>query len=83
MFPLQFTGLLFKVDVEATVVGEGVMAQAVAIRHGLALALRSFVDPEMVENMRLAGLLTKDRRVKERKKYGQKAARRKFTWRKR
>ncbi|RWS02439.1 arrestin: lateral eye-like protein, partial [Dinothrombium tinctorium] len=62
MFPLQFTGLLFKVDVEATVTGNGIAAQAGAIRHGLSLALRSFVEPSVVEDMRLAGLLTKDRR---------------------
>jgi len=86
MFPLQFTGMLFKVDFEATVTANNKMARAAeagAIRHGLSLALRSFVDAEMVESMRLAGLLTKDRRVCERKKPGQWAARRKFTWRKR
>lgn len=83
MFPLQFTGLLFKVDLEATVKGHGVSAQAGAIRHGLSLALRSFVETPMVEEMRLAGLLTKDRRVHERKKPGQPRARKKFTWKKR
>lgn len=83
MFPLQFTNLLGKVDIVATVEGAGVSAQAGAIRHGLSLALRSFVDTEMLERMRLAGLLTKDRRVKERKKPGQEGARRKFTWKKR
>lgn len=80
MFPLQFTNMLFKVDVEASVKGLGPSAQAGAVRHGISLALKSFVDPVMLEDMRLAGLLTKDRRVKERKKYGQEGARRKFTW---
>ena len=83
LFPLQFTGMTFKVDVEATVTGVGESAQAGAVRHGIALALRSFVTPDMVENMRLAGLLTKDRRVCERKKPGKWAARRGWTWRKR
>jgi small subunit ribosomal protein S9 len=92
MAPLQFTGLLFKVDLEAKVwstlpkgpvFDHSVSAEAGAIRHGLSLALRSFVDSEMVEEMRLAGLLTKDRRIRERKKYGQWKARKKFTWKKR
>lgn len=84
MFPLQFTGLLMKVDFEATVADTGaVMAQAGAIRHALATALRSFVSEEEVEKMRLAGLLTKDRRKKERQKPGQEGARRKYTWLKR
>lgn len=80
MFPLQFTDLMFKVDIVATVVGVGVSAQAGAIRHGISLALKSFVDTNKLEDMRLAGLLTKDRRTKERKKYGQEGARRKYTW---
>ncbi|KAI1298714.1 28S ribosomal protein S9, mitochondrial [Halotydeus destructor] len=83
MFPLQFTGLLGKVDLVATVQGVGISAQAGAVRHGLSLALRSFVDTSTLEEMRLAGLITKDRRVKERKKFGQEGARRKFTWQKR
>lgn len=83
MFPLQFANMMFKVDVEATVKGVGESSQAGAVRHGISLALRSFVTPDVMEEMRLAGLLTKDRRVHERKKYGQWAARRKFTWKKR
>lgn len=83
MFPLLMSGKLGKVDIEATVQGEGLSAQAGAIRHGISLALRSLLPPEKLEQLRLAGLLTKDRRVCERKKYGQWAARRKFTWLKR
>lgn len=84
MFPLQFTGLLMKVDVEAMLNdAEGSTVRANAIRHGLALALRSFVTEEEVEKMRLAGLLTRDPRYRERKKPGQEGARRKYTWLKR
>lgn len=92
MFPLQFTGLLMKVDVVAKVwcvIDKPPTAEAMssseagAIRHGLSMALRSFVDAETLEAMRLAGLLTKDKRIRERKKYGQWKARKKFTWKKR
>lgn len=83
MFPLLFTGLLNKVDVEANVIGEGFTAQSGAIRHAISLALRSFLSTEEVERMRLAGLLTRDPRVRERKKPGQEGARRKYTWKKR
>nr|CAD7194367.1 unnamed protein product [Timema douglasi] len=83
LFPLVFTGLLGAVDVEATVTGGGSSGQAGAIRWGISWGLRSFVDQEMVEKMRLAGLLTRDYRKKERKKPGQEGARRKYTWRKR
>ncbi|KAF8786209.1 28S ribosomal protein S9, mitochondrial-like [Argiope bruennichi] len=83
MFPLVFTELLGLVDIEADVSGVGETAQSGAIRHGLALALRSFVDPNLVEKMRLAGLLTHDYRNRGRKIYGQKGHRAKFTWKKR
>lgn len=84
MFPLQFTGLLLKVDFEATVTQiTGFSCQAGAVRLALARALRSFVSADEVERMRLAGLLTWDRRKRERKKPGQEGARRKFTWLKR
>ena len=76
MFPLQFTNLMNKVDIEVKVIGEGTKAQAGAVRHGISLALRSFVDAQTFEEMRLAGLITKDRRVKERKKIGYAGARR-------
>ncbi|XP_076317498.1 mitochondrial ribosomal protein S9 [Tachypleus tridentatus] len=83
IFPLQFSGLLKQVDVSAVVSGGGTSGQAGAIRHGLSLALCSFLSPKEVELMRLAGLLTRDRRTRERKKPGQAGARKKFTWKKR
>ncbi|XP_067013102.2 small ribosomal subunit protein uS9m isoform X2 [Anabrus simplex] len=83
LFPLIFTGLLDKVDVEASVHSGGFSGQAGAIRWGIASCLRSFVDEQMLERMRLAGLLTRDYRKRERKKPGQAGARKKFTWKKR
>lgn len=83
MYPLEFTGMLGKVDIKALVTGVGGSVQAGAIRHGLSLCLRSFVPPNEVEKMRLAGLLTRDRRRKGRKLPGQKGCRAKYTWKKR
>lgn len=83
IFPLHFTGKLSFVDFEATVAGGGPSGQAGAVRLGLARALKSFVDKDMVEKLRLAGLLTRDPRVNERQKPGQRGARRKNTWKKR
>ena len=73
--PLNTTGTTGKVDVEATVLGGGVSGQAGAIRHGLARALLA-MDPEFRPALKAAGFLTRDPRIKERKKYGLKAARR-------
>lgn len=53
LFPLQFSGKLNKVDIEASVRGGGPSTQAGAVRFGISMALRSFVSPEMVEQMRL------------------------------
>lgn len=83
LFPLLFTDMVDKVDIHATVKGGGVSGKAGAIRFGISWSLRSFVDPETVERMRIAGLLQKDFRRRERKKPGQARARRKFTWKKR
>ncbi|XP_037081003.1 28S ribosomal protein S9, mitochondrial-like [Pollicipes pollicipes] len=58
-------------------------AQAGALRHGVAVALRSFVDKDMQETMRIAGLLTRDVRTRERYKPGKKGARKGRTWKKR
>ncbi|KAJ8678708.1 hypothetical protein QAD02_014495 [Eretmocerus hayati] len=80
IFPLHFAGLLDKIDVEATVTGGGTTGQSGAIRWGIAWGLRCFVDLKTMEAMRLAGLLTRDWRMRERKKPGQEGARRKFTW---
>lgn len=73
--PLEATGLTGKYDVIATVVGGGVTGQAGAIRHGIARALLQ-VDAENRPVLKKNGYLTRDPRMKERKKYGLKAARR-------
>ena len=73
--PLVATGTVGKVDVEATVAGGGVSGQAGAIRHGIARALLE-MNPEYRPALKAAGFLTRDPRMKERKKYGLKAARR-------
>ena len=73
--PLVTTGLIGKVDVTVTVAGGGVSGQAGAVRHGIARALL-LVNPEYRPALKAAGFLTRDPRMKERKKYGLKAARR-------
>ena len=73
--PLATTDMLGKVDLVCTVEGGGVTGQAGAIRHGVARALLS-VNPEFRAALKAAGFLTRDPRMKERKKYGLKAARR-------
>ena len=73
--PLVCTNTLGKVDIEATVCGGGVSGQAGAIRHGVARALL-LVDDNYRAVLKSAGLLTRDPRMKERKKYGLKGARR-------
>ena len=73
--PLNTVGLSEKVDVEATVAGGGVTGQAGAIRHGIARALLQH-DESYRKPLKVAGFLTRDPRMKERKKYGLKAARR-------
>uniref|UniRef100_A0A0B8RUA4 Small ribosomal subunit protein uS9m n=1 Tax=Philothamnus irregularis TaxID=1899461 RepID=A0A0B8RUA4_9SAUR len=83
MFPFQFLDHLEKYDVICSVSGGGRTGQGGAIRLAIARALCSFITEDEVENMRQAGLLTSDPRVRERKKPGQEGARRKFTWKKR
>ena len=73
--PLVATSTLGTVDVAATVKGGGVTGQAGAIRHGIARALLK-VDENYRGTLKAAGYLTRDPRMKERKKYGLKAARR-------
>ena len=73
--PLATADLLGKVDIVCTVEGGGVSGQAGAIRHGIARALLG-VNPEFRAPLKAAGFLTRDPRMKERKKYGLKAARR-------
>ncbi len=73
--PLATTDMLDKVDIEATVIGGGVTGQAGAIRHGIARALLN-VNEEFRPLLKKEGFLTRDPRMKERKKYGLKGARR-------
>ena len=73
--PLVTVGLTDKVDIERTVAGGGVSGQAGAIRHGISRALL-LVDESYRSALKAAGFLTRDPRMKERKKYGLKAARR-------
>ena len=73
--PLALTGNLDRFDLDCRVTGGGVTGQAGAIRHGLARALLQF-DEALRPALKKAGFLTRDPRMKERKKYGLKAARR-------
>ena len=73
--PLKLTNTLDKFDVLVNVYGGGFTGQAGAIRHGVSRALINF-DPELRGTLKKAGFLTRDPRMKERKKYGLKAARR-------
>ena len=73
--PMTLTDTLGKFDIVCTVAGGGVTGQAGAIRHGVSRALIEF-DAELRPTLKKAGLLTRDPRMKERKKYGLKAARR-------
>ena len=73
--PLNTTNVTGKVDIVATVTGGGVTGQAGALRHGISRALLE-LDPEFRPALKAAGFLTRDPRMKERKKYGLKAARR-------
>ena len=73
--PLEATGNTGRMDIVATVSGGGVTGQAGALRHGISRALLE-MDPEFRPALKAAGFLTRDPRMKERKKYGLKAARR-------
>ena len=73
--PLELTGNAAKVDVAVNVYGGGFTGQAGAIRHGISRALLKF-DEALKPELKKAGFLTRDPRMKERKKYGLKAARR-------
>lgn len=80
--PLQLTDTLNKLDVLVNVDGGGMAGQAGAVRHGIARALLEF-NSELRKKLKRAGLLTRDPRAKERKKYGQKGARKRFQFSKR
>ena len=80
--PLKFTQMHDQVEVRAQVKGGGVGGQSGAVRMGLSRAL-SILNPELRPALRKNGFLTRDSRMKERKKYGQKGARRRFQFSKR
>jgi len=80
--PFVITGTLGKFDVKTTVRGGGKSAQAEAIRHGIAKALLE-VNPEFRPTLKKEGLITRDARVKERKKYGLAGARKRYQYSKR
>ncbi len=80
--PLKLTKNLGKYDIKVTADGGGVAGQAQAVRHGISRALIE-IDPELRAILKRAGLLTRDARKKERKKYGQPGARAKFQYSKR
>ena len=80
--PLKFTGTESQVDVWATAKGGGVGGQSGAVRMGISRAL-SIMNPDLRPGLRKNGFLTRDSRMKERKKYGQKGARKRFQFSKR
>ncbi len=80
--PLEVAGMLGKFNVRATVCGGGTTGQAGALRHAIARALVA-MSPSTREPLKKEGFLTRDSRVKERKKYGQKGARKRFQYSKR
>lgn len=80
--PLKLANALKLFDVTAKIIGGGVSAQADALRHGISKALLEY-DPELRPVLKKAGFLTRDARMKERKKFGLKRARRAPQWAKR
>ena len=80
--PLVLTGTAEKIDVSINVVGGGPNGQAGAVRHGIARALLKF-DANLRPQLKAEGFLTRDPRMKERKKYGQPGARKRFQYSKR
>ena len=80
--PLMLTETTERFDIVVSVAGGGSAGQAGAIRHGISRALLQF-NAELRDRLKSAGLLTRDPRKKERKKYGQKAARARFQFSKR
>ena len=80
--PLEITGKKDQFDLYVTVQGGGIAGQAGAIKHGIAKALVEF-DLDLRPILKKAGFLTRDARIKERKKYGQPGARKRFQFSKR
>jgi len=82
MEPLKITDMADKFDIYVNVKGGGISGQAGAIRHGITRAL-ILVDPKLRDTVKKEGFLTRDSRMKERKKYGQPGARKRFQYSKR
>jgi len=80
--PLELTNKKMSVDTMVTVSGGGLSGQAGAVRHGISKAL-SILDPNLRPALKSEGLLTRDSRIVERKKYGRRKARRRFQFSKR
>jgi small subunit ribosomal protein S9 len=80
--PLELTGMIGKLNISATVEGGGLTGQAGALRHGIARVL-TMLDSDLRPRLKKEGFLTRDPRMKERKKYGQKGARKRFQFSKR
>jgi small subunit ribosomal protein S9 len=80
--PLELTDSIGKFDIFVNVSGGGISGQAGAVKHGISKALIEF-NPECRSVLKKAGFLTRDPRVKERKKYGQRKARARFQFSKR
>ena len=80
--PLELTDNIGKFDINVNVCGGGPSGQAGAIKHGITKALLE-VDPELRASLKKAGFITRDSRIKERKKYGKRGARRSFQFSKR
>ena len=80
--PLELTEMVGKFDIYVNVRGGGISGQAGAIKHGVSKALLEF-DPDFRPLLKKNGFLTRDSRIKERKKYGQPGARKRFQYSKR
>lgn len=80
--PLELTSNSDKFDIKVTVAGGGMSSQAGAIKHGISKALVD-VDENLRSTLKKAGFLTRDARIKERKKYGKRGARRSYQYSKR
>lgn len=80
--PLSLTNTLSRYDLNISVTGGGIIGQAAAIKHGIAKTLLQS-DPNLRLSLKRAGFLTRDSRIKERKIYGRKGARKRFQFSKR
>jgi small subunit ribosomal protein S9 len=80
--PLVLTDTLSKFDIHVTIRGGGLTGQAAAVRHGVTRALIEF-NSDLRPKLKEAGFITRDARIKERKKYGQPGARKRFQFSKR